>query len=362
MKKTTLLLFTAFAIMASAVSCQKEQIKNNIPLEEQAKESALLSINICTPATKAQGSEHGNSANDAKINTLEILIFNNEQGAENGLLEVYKNLSGSQLTDLSNIEITATTGAKKLFIIGNSHIGNTLRSITKYSDFEAIESSLLSENTQDFCMTYSSETTLAPVTEITADLTRLVARVKLGSLKTNFTGTSFEGKSLEDVKIYLLNAHSNKLLYNGNAPSNSTIFNYKRAKTSDYESAEMNGILYESISSPLAPLGEITSHYFYCYENLLELETETDRYTRLVIEGKLNGTIYYYPININREGFGYVSTTSHKGVKRNASYSINCTITGIGSNNPDEIIENSTISVDITVTEWEDVDSAEINF
>ena len=70
MKKTTLLLFTAFAIMASAVSCQKEQIKNNIPLEEQAKESALLSINICTPATKAQGSEHGNSANDAKINTL----------------------------------------------------------------------------------------------------------------------------------------------------------------------------------------------------------------------------------------------------------------------------------------------------
>ncbi len=362
MKKITLLLFASVALLASVASCQKEQIKNNTPSEEQAKESALLSIKICTPATKAQGSEHGNSANDAKINTLEILIFNNGAGAENGLLEVYKNLSGSQLTDLSNIEITATTGAKKIFIIGNSHIGNTLKSITKYSDFEAIESSLLKENTQDFCMTYSSETTLAPVTEITAELTRMVARIKLGTLKTNFTGTSFEGKSLEDVKIYLLNAHSNKLLYNGEAAGSNSIFNYKRAATSDYESAEMEGILYEEINSPLSPSSEITSRFFYCYENLLASETASDRFTRLVIEGKLNGTTYYYPININREGFGYVETTSHKGVKRNASYSINCTITGIGSNDPDEIIENSTISVDITVTEWEDVDSAEINF
>ena len=362
MKKITLLLFASVALLASVASCQKEQIENNTPSEEQAKESALLSINICTPATKASGSEHGNSANDANINTIDILIFNNGAGAENGLLEVYKNLSGSQLTDLSNIEITATTGAKKLFIIGNSHIGSRLKSITKLSDFEAIESSLLNENVKDFCMTYSSETTLAPVTEITAELTRLVARVKLGSLKTNFAETSFEGMPLEDVKIYLLNAHSNKLLYNGEAAGNSTIFNYKRAATSEYESAKMDGILYEEMNSPLTPSSEITSRFFYCYENLLVSETVSDRFTRLVIEGKLNGTTYYYPININREGFGYVSTTSHKGVKRNASYSINCVISGIGSNDPDEIIENSAISVDITVTDWEDVDTAEINF
>ena len=362
MKKITLLLFAAFTMLVTAVSCQKEQIENKTPVEEKAKESALLSINICTPVTKASGSEHGNSANDANINTLEILIFNNEQGAENGLLEVYKNLSGSQLADLSNIEITATTGAKKIFIIGNSHIESRLKSIAKFSDFEAIESSLLNEDTKDFCMTYNSETTLSPVTEITAELTRLVARVKLGSLKTNFAETSFEGMSLEDVKIYLLNAHSNKLLYNGEAAGSTTIFNYKRAATSDYESAKMEGILYESINTPLAPGGDITSHFFYCYENLLASETDTDRFTRLVIEGKLNGTTYYYPININREGFGYVPTTSHKGVKRNASYSINCVISGIGSNDPDVIIESSAISVDITVTDWEDVDTADINF
>ena len=361
MKKITLLSVATLTLLFAA-SCQKEQMKENCLPEEKTEEQALLTIDISAAATKASGSEHGNSANDAKINSLDILIFNNEEGTGNGRLEVYRNLSGSQLTNLSDIKITATTGAKKLFIIGNSHNGSTLKNITHYSDFEAVESSLLKENVRDFCMTYSCETTLAPVTEITAQLTRMVARVKLGTLKTNFTGTAFEGSSLNDVKIYLLNAHSNKLLHNGEAPGNSTVFNYKRAKTSDYENAEMEGILYETVNTPLTPGNEITSKYFYCYENLLDSETVSDRYTRLVIEGKLNGTTYYYPININREGFGYAATTSHKGVKRNASYSINCVISGIGSDNPDEIIENSAISVDITVTDWEDVETAEINF
>lgn len=361
MKKITLLSIVTLTLLFAA-ACQKEQIKENCLPEERIEEPALLTIDISVPATKASGSEHGNSANDAKINSLDILIFNNEEGTGNGLLEVYRNLSGSQLTDLSNIKITATTGAKKLFIIGNSHNESALKSITHYSDFETVESSLLKENVSNFCMTYSCETTLAPITEITAQLTRMVARVKLGTLKTNFTGTSFEGCNLDDVKIYLLNAHSTKLFYNGATPGNGSIFNYKRAKISEYEDAEMEGILYESASATLAPGDEISSKYFYCYENLLESETDSDRFTRLVIEGKLKGTTYYYPVNINREGFGYVTVTGHKGVKRNASYSINCTISGMGSDNPDKIIESSAISVDITVTDWEDVESAEINF
>lgn len=359
MKRIALLLFSTLIF---AASCEKDQTKNSCSEAEQTKEPALVSINICTPATKASGSEHGNSTSDPKINSLDILIFNYAYGAEHGLIEVYKHLSGDQLSNLSKIEIMSTVGHKKLFVIGNSHASNTLKSITKFSELQAIESSLLKENTGDFCMMYTAERDFTTYTSIAANLTRFVARVKLSSLKTNFTGGPFEGMSLNNVKLYLLNAHSTKLLHNGEDPTNGTIFNSKQLSISDYQNSGIESFLYEAIDEPLTPSGEITSRYFYCYENLINTETASNRYTRLVIEGELNGTTYYYPININRELFGYVYTNGHRGVKRNASYSINCVISGVGSNNPDKIIENKTITISISVTDWEEIGETVINF
>ncbi len=359
MKRIALLLFSTLIF---AASCEKEQTKNSCSESEQPKEPALLSINISTPATKASGSEHGNSASDSKINSLDILIFNNAEGAEYGLIEVYKNFTGDQLSDLSNIKILTTTGQKKLFIIGNSHISNTLKSITKYSDFQAIESSLLKENTGDFCMIYTADREFSYYNSLTANLARFVSRIKLGSLKTNFVGGPFEGMSLNNVKIYLLNAHSTKLMHDGKEPNNGRILNYKQANISDYQNSGIESFLYEAIDEPLTPTGEITSRYFYCYENLIDSETALNRYTRLVIEGELNGKTYYYPISINRNMFGYVHTNRHCGVQRNTSYTINCVISGVGSNNPDHIIEKKTITISVNITDWEEIGETDINF
>ena len=85
-------------------------------------------------------------------------------------------------------------------------------------------------------------------------------------------------------------------------------------------------------------------------------------YTRLVIQGDLNGNTYYYPISINREGFGYSSVNGHCGVKRNTSYKLDVTICRPGSTDPDEILEYGTLSTNLNVLDWVTLPVVQVQF
>ena len=102
-------------------------------------------------------------------------------------------------------------------------------------------------------------------------------------------------------------------------------------------------------SSPYA-----TGHHFYCYPNPTEEDSHgsawSPRYTRLVVDATLGGTLYHYPVNIPKP-------------LPNTSYQItNLTVTGPGSSDPDIPVEKGSITFSITITDWATGFSQEIEY
>ena len=184
----------------------------------------------------------------------------------------------------------------------------------------------------------------------------------MASIKTQFTGTPWAGSSLSNVKIYLINAAGDKLYHDGSDQPAPVILNNKKAVATDINACTMTGMLYDEIAASITDTGYNTAHSFYCYENLVESETAAKKFTKLIIQGDLNGHTYYYPISINREGFGYTSENGHAGVKRNTAYTINVTILRPGSLDPDTPVEHGTMKATLNIANWVTVPTVNVIF
>ena len=121
-------------------------------------------------------------------------------------------------------------------------------------------------------------------------------------------------------------------------------------------------MIYDEIPASITETAYTTKHYFYSYENLLASESGNKYFTRLVLQADLNNKTYYYPININREEYGYVESNGHKGVKRNTAYEMDIVITRPGSLDPNKPIQYGTLQLNLNVVDWATTPKASIIF
>ncbi len=352
MKKLRNYLLATLALVA-LISCTKE----NDPISTEVEES-IVTFSVSTNDTKASGSAQGSQTDDNTVNTLEFFIFNAD-GAAAGVLDAYQKFTTAD--GLTNLQVKATTGAKNIYVVANSHRTDYWQGVVTLAEFKEQVSSLTSENNKDFAMVGSTDATLQASTSLTLSISRLVARIGLASIKTNFADSPYYGMSISNVKVYITNVHSSKLFYNGEI-STPVILNNKALVATDANSCSMSGMLYDAISTSIGDTGYSTAHYFYAYENVMETETTSDRFTRLVIQADLDGNTYYYPVNINQEGYGYDSSNGHKGVKRNYAYEINVTILRPGSTDPDVAVEHGVMSCTVNVLNWNSTTTANPEF
>lgn len=362
MKKISNVLKSVFAAMLacvvvfSAFSCEKNgEVTPDNEIGMQEGEGTLI-VSIATQKeawTKASADENG-------VNIIELFVFRNE-GTGSGDLDAYKKLEGGENVSLSNVEIKSTTGKKLVYAVLNSH-GADWTGVKTLADFRKKLVCLKDEKPGDFTMVGSAEATLQLTTNVPIEVSRLVAKVQLSSIRCDFTGTPYEGASLTDVKAYLINASACKTFVLNTNAETPHVFNDKGFSSADIISCADGSILYKDLGSSINATALNVGHNFYCFENTIEQQTETERFTRLVIEGKLNGHKYYYPININREGFGYTAENDHKGVKRNTAYSIDVTICRPGSTDPDGILEYGDMSATVTIKDWMTVPQSQVQF
>lgn len=338
MKK--LILITLASIFT--ISCTK----NLIPVETSGESTLTINLSGTSIDSKAVGS-HGNQADDNYVNTLDIFVFN-AAGENAGELDAYKRFTASD--GITNLQLKATTGNKKIYVIANSHRPDW-KGINTLAAFQAVQTSLQKDDVKNFIMTGNIDVTLQATTSVNIPISRLTARVQLASIKTAFAGGPYAGLKLTNVKVFLLNVHGVKNLHDGNITT-PVILNSKVLNGTDVNGCTMLGMLYDAVTPAIDDTGYQTPHYFYAYENTLEAEAADNRFTRLVIQADLNGKTYYYPVNINREGYGYVASNGHKGVKRNTAYEINVTIMRPGSTDPDKPIQYGTLNVSLNVQNW----------
>lgn len=348
---------TAVAILVSlcTVACD-----DHIAYEQQVEVGqGTVSLSIM-PKTKASGLSHGVQSDDNYINTLEVFIFNNE-GRAAGTLDVYKKFNSNELTSLMGIKVQTVTGSKSIWVVANSH-KEDWTGVNTLEQFKEVVSSLEKENLKSFSMSGSAEAVVEGETAVDIEISRNVARVHLSGVRTDFAGTPYEGETLKNVKAYLINVVGDVVVSSGAAAEESRILNSEKLVQGDQESCAMGGMLYDNIAQEIGDDGYETSHYFYCYENMVEAEDAQNRFTKLVVQADLNGTTYYYPVSINREGFGYTQSNGHAGVKRNTSYSMELVIKRPGASDPDSVLEYGAASVNVSVREWNIVPNIDVEF
>lgn len=339
-----IIFFLAAAMVALFVSCNKNEDMNSV---QQAGE-AVVNINLAglgediVPATKATGSTHGVQADDNTVGKAEIFIFDAA-----GNLEKY----GSYTTS-TGISMKATVGAKNIYVLVNNH-DVTVTGVTTLSKFKALITSLKKEALKSFTMIGSKSVTLQTSNTIEMPVARLCSRVIIKSVKLDLSGTLYKGTSLTDVKMYLINAHASKLVWNGAEASTPVVLNKLKYISGDNSGLGIANMLGDVASGTSIADGAThsTKHYFYTYPYAGTTQTDTDKFTAFVIEATVGtaGT-RYWRIDINRQNYGYVTGTT-AGLEANKSYEYDVVLKNIGS---DKIYPDSpaTVDVDLTVADW----------
>lgn len=348
MKKISFLIAAGLIMAASTVlsSCDRE--KENI--RPQMNESAKMTVKVNTPRTvsyamlsKASGEHHGQE--DSTITNLQLFVFNADNQVES-----YTKLLSDDLGDDNKYELEVSTGAKTIWAVANSHKVDALASVKTLDELLAICVDLSKENILDFSMVGTSEITVTKSAEnnVSLDLTRFVARIHLGTVKTQMTG-GYANASLTDVQAYLINAYDEALIGNKKGKSGS-IANMDTLVRSDFASYQMENMLYEEPGN-ITPSGNACDKYFYCYGN-----PGTAKATKLVIRGLLGGVEYFYPIKIS-------DSTNTDALTANNSINIkNVTIKRPGSKRPSDDVSYDAIDFTISVNDWVELDERDVVF
>lgn len=337
-------LFVFAAIASLACSCTKENHPGTAGLQESV---VYITLQNDGP-TRASGAGHGVQADDNNVKTLEIFVFRSNPGQEDdGVLDGYRRFAGNELVSLSNLEVTTTTGDKVIYAVANSHRENW-NDVTNLGEFEKQTADLMADDVKDFVMVGKKEETLQLASSVSITIRRLVARVELKSVVTEFEDTPYEGCMLTDVKAYLINVQGSKYLHDGSG-TDLKLLNPQKHVAADCAGCTMDGMLYEPLADFIDDAGYNTPHYFYCYGNNRSEETETGRFTRLVIEAGLNGKTYYYPVPI-------------KNLERNSCYSIDVKIRRPGSVDPDTDVVLGTMDLSVEVVGWNSLPESIVEF
>lgn len=328
-------LFAITAVMAGAPSCTKDPFKN-VP----GGCTVTINLNGGQTRTKATDPLHDTLGVSGGIKELLIYLFD---GNTDNIVS-FKRVSDPD--SLVGIKIKTTIGPKKIYILANAHIGDGIGVFTDF-DFGKLQTSLIDEEPGYFTMAGKKLDFYADVNSVAdISLERFVSKVVLNSLKTDFGGSPYSGMVLKDVKVYLINVASKKMIHNGAETAPNSMINLGSNVPAGYSGAHIANMIYDSILSDIGDLVYTTKHHFYTYANTTATENSYIKFTKLVIEATLNGTKYYYPIPVNKTGFG---TSNNGGILRNTVYIMDVVIKNAGSPTPGSFPPSSSYQTNLSV-------------
>ena len=305
-------------IFAVSTSCQPPE-DSVVPNKRAGTTLFLTKANLSQPALPA---------------ALDVFVYDDD---ERGGLDSWRHFDSFP----RRLELYSGPGVKQLFVVaGASEREWTIPQTGTLSDIRSFSFSL-SEEDPERPLVYGEAPFLAGG-NVSLNLEPLLSRIVLRRLSCDFSGTTHEGESLENVCAYLINV-SGTASASLETPSRRTVFNSTRLSRQDLDAFAHPEMLYHEIGT-VDSSQEPLDLEFFCYPNILSEESLGQEFTRLVVQGELGGRTYYYPVNINQEGFGY--SCGPKGIDRNVSYMIDLKITREGSDDPDVPVPPSVIDTE----------------
>ena len=271
------------------------------------------------------GARSGTRAGDwYLIRRMDLFVFDDD-GI--GALDAYtRSFSYSP----SAIEIRSAEGPKRVVAIANHPLPDGfVTSVGHYEDLKKIVADLTEDDPSCPVMSGEARFTAGAERSCSVTLEPVLSAVEIHSLTCKMEG-AWAGMSLERVKVYLtgVSCRADLLRTEGFLPTETL----NNGGLSEHDMARLpySGMVYRFLGNG-RPSGGRTSYgtaSLYCYPDEAEEETPGSPFTRLVVEGTLDGTVCYYAFPINRSG-------GEEGIGRNRRYVFDLTLTRPGTESPD---------------------------
>jgi hypothetical protein len=350
--------------------------------------SAMLSVLLITSCSSSDTEEgtitkgnpavvnlelNGKSMTRSVASTDEATISAGQAAAFDASGAIVGTVQSFSTTTSATPTISTTTQATQVSVVANPGSTSTFTSIVNKTNLEAVTtdlastaSSVTAANSQsatklpkygNATLTFGADSKATP----TVDMYNLVGKIKLSSIKTNFTGTGYAGATFIPKEVFLYNANTVST-FGGTGSSPQTGENTDNAS---YAVAGPTNYYYLS-SGPISTYneGNPTVYTFYTFPN-----TSATTPTKIVIKGAFTpsgGTAeyVYYPITINKFQDGTTITkggstltgadTNDSKIVNSTSYDISITISGKGVKTPGDNITPSSATITMNVKDWTD--------
>ncbi|MDR0989182.1 MAG: hypothetical protein LBM06_06950 [Prevotellaceae bacterium] len=379
MKKNIFLLAGTALCCAcwSLSSCNSDEV-DYTHLPKDAKLS--LALQGSSPQIETRATATDFPTNEGNLQRITVGVF-----FANGSTNVIEELEAGQLTagaTTPNILCAAGNG-QTVIVVANTPASLFAGASTK-ADFIAKKVSLQQtvsggntwQTADNLPMSGENIVDIAPgstPTKATVSLSRLVARVSVGSIRTEFAPTGQYGNAtfkLTDIYAYNVPTTSN-------VESGTTLFPVTTNFTGGMNDTgvPVTGSEYLMHSLNKAAAGGSSAnlingarYWFYTFANqegTQPADVTTPHPLKLVIKGEFdadgNGSkpavTVHYPIVVNKAqaGTSFTGGDSNNGnsnVYRNATYDVSVVIRGKGSDSPEEDVEQAYLVVSVNVAPW----------
>ncbi len=263
----------------------------------------------------------------ATVQGLDLLFF---QGAPRYLLDAWQHIDTPEGASVTG---TSSSAAETLVALSNYRSGS-------WSAFRSRESLgeirfRLADEDPAAPMLYGS----VPAGETgKLVLSPMLARITLHSVACDFSRRPYAGETLRDVRAYLTYASAECSPFRPAEPPSAWINAGRLDEVETAFLAHPETVLRDispSLGGRIYPEAD-----FFCYPNPSDGQEFGRPVTRLVIEGRLRGTRYYYPIDL-------------PSLEANVRYGLDVTLLRAGSTDPDVPVSSGTILLENRVMDWD---------
>ena len=263
------------------------------------------------------------------IQRLDIFVF-----FQDGV-QALDSYSRTYTYSTSGTMFSSSTGRRKVVIVANSHMtDNGIEHIYSYEDLAASVSEFTSDSPLSPVMTGEAEFIAGTDRKVSVTLGPIMSQIEVASVKCDMKG-AWAGHRLQNVKLYITGMSNRTGLLEEEDFQPAEILNHGAFVEEDMRRLNYSGMSYKYLGNGTRQ-GNATSYgnaALYCYPNTAKEESIGSPFTKLVIEGTMDGKTYYYPIPVNRPGYGW--TGGKEGIGRNVKYVLDITLTRPGSDDPD---------------------------
>lgn len=331
------LLFATLLLSLSLASCDIVEFKRSGDSPEEnaswGEVSFVLSGDERFVATRSK-----TQAQESVVNKLQVLVYNSA-----GNLVAYASANAGSLSAKVPLKISGHT----VYAVAN--VSEDLSSCSTPNTLDS-QISLLERNSLQGLQMIGKLTnqTFTNGEPVNVEVRRFASKVEIDEITTDFTAAAYKSQAFTITGIYLINV-------NGSCPFTQVATSGTWFNQMERVSGSCDALITDQFATPVTvqtSSGDVTpyttKHYFYCYANPTTTDahrgTWSPRRTRLVVETKLGTRTYYYPIDIIGTG-GILDLNTAFTVTR-------LTITGPGTDHPDDPLDNGAINFTVTVKNW----------